>query len=330
MKIEKSRLRKIVAEAVLALVESKASEKAKQAGLQYAGFGRWKDKSGTVVAKSHGDKLVKVGEYEHGAKSATKAKKKEAPAEKPKLDRSKAAKEQRWMDMAERQALKKIKSPAVQKYYKDNVASIKKSGFFLVGGSDNHLAINSPDSVATIGVRFDDQGEIAKINVDGPGDRIRKASSLEDAMTMATPKASKNIPTPGTPEAKKANWDKVKQQGGHISQKSNDVVTRTPTSWDIKIGKYKYKIPRMAKPNGISDKEWDLWNTNHEKWLTGWYLKGRAMKEKDPQTKQAMLKRGDDALKDSYAHEEANSKVVEKVNDAIHKQRNPGLHPGKY
>lgn len=52
---------KILIREILLERESGAAIKAKQAGLQYAKFGRWTDpKTGKVVAKSKGDTLVKV------------------------------------------------------------------------------------------------------------------------------------------------------------------------------------------------------------------------------------------------------------------------------
>jgi len=41
--------------------ESEAAKEAKRKGLEYDSFGRWKDKSGKVVAKTEGGKLVSVG-----------------------------------------------------------------------------------------------------------------------------------------------------------------------------------------------------------------------------------------------------------------------------
>lgn len=45
---------------ILIEAESGAARQAKRQGLRYASFGRWADKSGRVVAKSHGDTLIKV------------------------------------------------------------------------------------------------------------------------------------------------------------------------------------------------------------------------------------------------------------------------------
>lgn len=57
--MNKLKLKKIIA--ILVEAESGAAKKAKAAGLQYAKFGRWVDpKIGKVVAKSHGDQLIRI------------------------------------------------------------------------------------------------------------------------------------------------------------------------------------------------------------------------------------------------------------------------------
>lgn len=48
--------------------ESTASDKAHKLGLKHAGFGRWKDKEGKVVAKTQDDKLVKISDKESKSK----------------------------------------------------------------------------------------------------------------------------------------------------------------------------------------------------------------------------------------------------------------------
>ena len=39
-------------------IESSAADKAHKKGLTYAGYGKWKDKSGKIVAKSVNDRLI--------------------------------------------------------------------------------------------------------------------------------------------------------------------------------------------------------------------------------------------------------------------------------
>ena len=56
----------------LQFFESKASDKAHQLGLKSAGWGKWKGKSGDVVAQTKGDKLVKVKGEKQSDKSTTK------------------------------------------------------------------------------------------------------------------------------------------------------------------------------------------------------------------------------------------------------------------
>jgi len=82
MKIRKSVLKKLILE----IIESQASDQAKQQGLTSAGFGRYKDKSGKVVAKSQGGQLVKVGgkqPTQQPAKSATPVPTKSEPTSAP-------------------------------------------------------------------------------------------------------------------------------------------------------------------------------------------------------------------------------------------------------
>ena len=50
------------------ILESKASEEAKKAGLTHTSFGRYADKSGKIVAMSRNGKLV----YVHGARDSEK------------------------------------------------------------------------------------------------------------------------------------------------------------------------------------------------------------------------------------------------------------------
>ena len=58
----------------LLLEASQASQQAKQMGLTYSGFGRYKDKSGKVTHKSQGGKLVKVTAQKPSVQKPTAAK----------------------------------------------------------------------------------------------------------------------------------------------------------------------------------------------------------------------------------------------------------------
>lgn len=73
--MKKSQLKQLIREAIeeVKIEESEASEKAKKMNLTHAGFGKYKDKSGKVVAMSKDGKLVKVkgGEASKSKKNPT-------------------------------------------------------------------------------------------------------------------------------------------------------------------------------------------------------------------------------------------------------------------
>ena len=58
MKLQENTLKRLINEIINE--ESEAAAKAKKQGLEYASFGRWKDKKGNIVAKTENGKLVPV------------------------------------------------------------------------------------------------------------------------------------------------------------------------------------------------------------------------------------------------------------------------------